>query len=340
MYSDRTDFNDFIIDMRSKWSDARALGSKITDEDFKDIIISSLSESWSSVTTPLYDPGMTSVDAMAHLQIWHTKSHRNQLTNNTQSTLALQTSVPKQESRSQLIYINPNCHRHGHTIEMCYWPGGGKEGQFPPGFSKRSGFRGLAANTQQGGFKSLSTANATTTSEESNQISTCMTMGDFKFKVSTISTLNKIHRPDNRTPPSFSVINQQTYNTIGVEVLNNISREILLACHMDPINKTAIPTLLDSGASNHCFADLSLFTSYTLFEQPSPGLTAEEELTFNIVGKGSVELQTNINGGERSSSIMHYTVTNFIWSYLHQFFDDSHGLKASLKPLRRPFDRY
>jgi len=33
-------------------------------------------------------------------------------------------------------------------------------------------------------------------------------------------------------------------------------------------------------------------------------------------------------------------VTNFIRSYLHQFFDDSHGLKASLKPLRRPFDRY
>jgi len=32
--------------------------------------------------------------------------------------------------------------------------------------------------------------------------------------------------------------------------------------------------------------------------------------------------------------------TNFIWSYLHQFFNDSHGLKASLKPLRRPFDRY
>ena len=34
------------------------------------------------------------------------------------------------------------------------------------------------------------------------------------------------------------------------------------------------------------------------------------------------------------------SVTNFIWSYLHQFFNDSHGLKASLKPLRRPFDWY
>jgi len=36
---------------------------------------------------------------------------------------------------------------------------------------------------------------------------------------------------------------------------------------------------------------------------------------------------------------MKWTVTNFIWSYLHQIFDDSHGLRASLKPLRRPFDR-
>jgi len=35
-----------------------------------------------------------------------------------------------------------------------------------------------------------------------------------------------------------------------------------------------------------------------------------------------------------------HTVTNFIQPYLHQFFDDSHGLKASLKPLKRPFDRY
>jgi len=32
-------------------------------------------------------------------------------------------------------------------------------------------------------------------------------------------------------------------------------------------------------------------------------------------------------------------VTNFIQSYLYQFFDDSHGLKASLKPLRRTSDQ-
>jgi len=87
---------------------------------------------------------------------------------------------------------------------------------------------------------------------------------------------------------------------MGVEGLNNISGEIPLACCMDPINKTAIPTLLDSGTSDHYFADLLLFTSYTPFEQPSPGLTAEERLIFNVVGKGSVELQTNINRQKRT----------------------------------------
>jgi len=40
--------------------------------------------------------------------------------------------------------------------------------------------------------------------------------------------------------------------------------------------------------------------TYTLFEQPSPGLTAEEGLTFNVVGKKCVELQTNINGQRRT----------------------------------------
>ncbi|KAJ7641916.1 hypothetical protein FB45DRAFT_901343 [Roridomyces roridus] len=27
-----------------------------------------------------------------------------------------------------------NCKRNGHTFDNCYWPGGGKEGQFPANF--------------------------------------------------------------------------------------------------------------------------------------------------------------------------------------------------------------
>jgi len=34
------------------------------------------------------------------------------------------------------------------------------------------------------------------------------------------------------------------------------------------------------------------------------------------------------------------SVTNFIQSYLYQFFDDSHSLNSTRKPLKRPFDLY
>jgi len=46
---------------------ARALGSKITNKDFKNIIISFLPEFWSSATILLYNPEMTSVNTIAYL---------------------------------------------------------------------------------------------------------------------------------------------------------------------------------------------------------------------------------------------------------------------------------
>jgi len=53
--------------------------------------------------------------------------------------------------------------------------------------------------------------------------------------------------------------------------------------------------------------------------------------------KNLITLQVQV---DKKNSMKFPFVTNFIQSYLHQFFDDSHGLKASLKPLRRPFDQY
>ena len=41
---------------------------------------------------------------------------------------------------------------------------------------------------------------------------------------------------------------------------------------------------------------------------------------------------------ERSRDLV--IVTNFIWPYLHQFFNNSHGLNGTQKPLKRPFDQY
>ena len=50
-------------------------------------------------------------------------------------------------------------------------------------------------------------------------------------------------------------------------------------------------------------------------------------------------IEFSLSNSEQKDSWLNSGVTNFIRSYLHQIFDDSHGFKASLKPLRRPFDR-
>jgi len=86
----------------------------------------------------------------------------------------------------------------------------------------------------------------------------------------------------------------------GVKSLKGISAERPLVFCTDSDNKPDILTLLDSGASDHYFADLLLFTSYTPFNQPLPGLTAEKGLMFNVIGKGNVEFQTNIGGVKRT----------------------------------------
>jgi len=42
---------------------------------------------------------------------------------------------------------------------------------------------------------------------------------------------------------------------------------------------------------------------------------------------------------EQSMTLIN-NVTNFIQPYLHQFFDNFHGLNSTQKPLKKPFDQY
>ena len=46
------------------------------------------------------------------------------------------------------------------------------------------------------------------------------------------------------------------------------------------------------------------------------------------------------NTFQQCSESLPVPVTNFIWPYLHQFFNDSHSLNSYRKPLKRPFNRY
>ncbi|KAJ3493088.1 hypothetical protein NLJ89_g11093 [Agrocybe chaxingu] len=89
---------------------------------------------WEAHISTLYDL-TTSTDVIAHITL-----HRQCVSqNSTVSTLntsnmALQADAKVKKPEKQCT----NCHRRGHLVEACYWPGGGKEGQFPPGFGNAS----------------------------------------------------------------------------------------------------------------------------------------------------------------------------------------------------------
>ncbi|XP_006456757.1 hypothetical protein AGABI2DRAFT_139406 [Agaricus bisporus var. bisporus H97] len=127
-YVDGQDFIEFITQMRTKWSNATALGAPIDDKSFRTIILNALPRTWDPIVATLYTT---------------------------------------QSSRDAAIdyFGTPG---FNHYIENCYWPGGGKAGQFPPGFGKRGGARGSAApnnSTSQTSANAVTTSPATTPAE-------------------------------------------------------------------------------------------------------------------------------------------------------------------------------
>jgi len=72
LYTDHTDFDLFITTLRKKFSNVNALGGKLTDEDFKLIILNALPQSWDSVVAGLYG-NMNSAETISRLQSWYAR---------------------------------------------------------------------------------------------------------------------------------------------------------------------------------------------------------------------------------------------------------------------------
>ena len=130
-FSDGMDFLKHVEDWREKWRAAMERGAKINDSTFCTILIASLPESWNAVVAGIYS--MTeSKDMVAALTVhWDCLVLQKQKTGI--STMALQV-----QTKQKFVCINPNCWQNGHTIDNCYWRGGGKEGHFLPNFRNKS----------------------------------------------------------------------------------------------------------------------------------------------------------------------------------------------------------
>ena len=220
--------------------------------------------------------------------------------------MALQTSTSKQKKRSQLICVNPNCRHQGHTIEMCYWPGGGKEEQFSPGFGKRRGLKGIAFSTRQGGFKLETKAHITTTDtpDEGNEQVFAYMSTDWKdFKVLVTPTFSANIPHDNPNPRRYNETTIRESALKGVQVANTWSEENPIIFCTQSENTPDILTFINSRATDHCFTDRLLFVSYTTLSEPYFGMSVGKNSTFDIIGKGKIEFETSVDGKTRRVSI-------------------------------------
>ena len=159
---------------------------------------------------------------------------------------------------------NPNCKAKKcstHTLSNCYWPGGGKEGQFPPNFGQRN-----RANV---------TANTTTPTNTSTP------------------TQPEHHVLSARVP------NTAGQSGILIDDLPDLPPTALISKGFENFQKGKVPTFMDSGASDTMFVSRESFTDYKSVTPRTGDSAKAENGTFEIVGEGSVVQHYQIDGKER-----------------------------------------
>ena len=137
LYVEGSDIQEHVKTLRTRKAAVDNLSSAaMDDKTWRGVIIRSIppSPKWLPVIPSLYSLGSSS-DIVSILLAHGLLLSRDQTQKSShQSNTAL-------AARSPDGCTNPNCKackRSTHLINDCYWPGGGKEGQFPPNFGKKS----------------------------------------------------------------------------------------------------------------------------------------------------------------------------------------------------------
>src|SRR5271155_4232490 len=153
-YTEGTEIQDHIKILRTRKAAVDNLSSSaMNDETWRGVIIRSIPPMprWLPMIPSLY--AMTSsADIISTLF-----AHGMIIGRETKVTTSTNSSSTALATRTTEACANPNCKakKHStHTTANCYWPGGGKEGQFPPNFGQRN-----RANVATTGSTSTSTSN-------------------------------------------------------------------------------------------------------------------------------------------------------------------------------------
>ena len=234
--------------------------STMTDEAWRGIIIRSIppTPKWLPVIPSLYSMS-SSADIVSTLFAHGMIIGRDINSKTTTGTNSSTTALATQTDRG---CANPNCKakkRSSHTTANCYWPGGGKEGQFPPNFGQKS--RANAATT---------TPTPTTTNTQSDSLVLSAIVPDF---------------------PGWS--------GVLIETQIDRSPMALITKVFQNFQNRKVPTFLDSGASDTMFVSREAFTEYKSVTPRTGDSAKAVDGNFEIVGEGNVVQCYQVNGKEQ-----------------------------------------
>ena len=235
--------------------------SVMDDETWRGIIIRSIppTPKWLPVIPSLYAMS-SSADIistlLAHGMIIGRGATSNATTNPSSTVLA---------ARATEGCSNPNCKakkRSTHTTANCYWPGGGKEGQFPPNFGQRN--RANAAVTSP-----------STTTPTSNQPE------HFVLSARNLDT-----------PGQSGVLIDNAHH-------DGDSPRALISQGFQNFQKGKIPTFMDSGASDTMFVSRDAFAEYKPVVARVGESAKADNGGFEIIGEGNVVQRYRLEGREQ-----------------------------------------
>ncbi|KAF8192852.1 hypothetical protein K438DRAFT_1969969 [Mycena galopus ATCC 62051] len=124
----RDDLDALLANVRNKANTVRMMGGTVEEKELKNVLIRSLPADprWLGLQAALFSA--TDVD-----DAFAITTGMPEHTTVVSSLTALNTSTQRRQC------TNPSCkakNKSSHTFENCYWPGGGKEGQFPANFRR------------------------------------------------------------------------------------------------------------------------------------------------------------------------------------------------------------
>jgi len=134
-HTDGADLEVHFCALRTAWSRLNAQGGGMSDADFRIIIIASMPKEWNTFVTTLYSL-KTSAEVIVQLKVHDDLLARDRKPS-VPAVQALATANSSSSQRSMLVCSNPVCKRTGHTIDRCFKPGGGMEGQYPDWWRKK-----------------------------------------------------------------------------------------------------------------------------------------------------------------------------------------------------------